>query len=252
VPLQVHLEENLQRQYRSRIAMLIGAGLVVLIAILSLFLWKRKQAADVIHKANEDLKHAHDDLIRAHHRLALKHEIARMGAFEWFVPQERVAWSPEMEEIFGIHSTDHVHTLEEWKSLVHPADLAEAMGGLQSTAKHKLPTFDDTYRIIRPDGQTRWIHARRKYQYDSDGKPLYVMGICMDVTDLKQGEMAQQILGGLVQVCSACRRIHEHDQWYSMEGYLRLHGTAKFSHGMCPDCSKQWLEEKGPRLVKGA
>jgi hypothetical protein len=121
---------------------------------------------------------------------------------------------------------------------------------LETTAQQKLSAFDDTYRIIPPDGRTRWIHSRRKYQYDSDGKPLHVMGICMDVTDLKQGEMAQEILGGLVQVCSACRRIHDHDEWYSMEGYLRLRTTAKFTHGMCPDCSKQWLAESGPKLVK--
>ncbi len=74
---------------------------------------------------------------------------------------------------------------------------------------------------------------------------MAVLGIIMDVTDVKQGEMAQQILGGLLQVCSACRRIRDDktDDWYSMEGYLRQRIPAKFSHGMCPDCSRQWFPE---------
>jgi hypothetical protein len=32
-----------------------------------------------------------------------------------------------------------------------------------------------------------------------------------------------------------------------MEAYLRLHSEARFSHGMCPDCGKQWFTEKGGR-----
>jgi PAS domain S-box-containing protein len=189
-------------------------------------------------------KRAEDELKNAYERMALKHEVARMGTFEWFVPENRVEWSEEMEKIYGIESATHVHTVEEWKAYVHPEDRDAAVKALEETVRKKLPTFDQTYRIVRPDGEVRWVHTRRKYQYDSDGNPVYVMGINMDVTELKEGEMAQEILGGMVQVCSACRRLHdaENESWYSMEGYLRRHTTARFSHGMCPDCSKQWYE----------
>lgn len=199
-------------------------------ALLSVFAGRRKRVED-------ELKNAYE-------RMALKHEVARMGTFEWFVPENRVEWSEEMEKIYGIESPGHVHTTEEWKTYVHPEDREMAAAALEDTVRQKLPTFDQTYRIVRPDGQVRWVHTRRKYQYNAEGKAVYVMGINIDVTELKQGEMAQQILGGLVQVCSACRRIRdaENESWYSMEAYLRRRSAARFSHGMCPDCSKQWYE----------
>jgi PAS domain S-box-containing protein len=187
-----------------------------------------------------------DRLKLAHERLALKHEVARMGTFDWFPLQGDVVWTPEMEKIYGISSHDHVHTIEEWKHHVHPEDVVEALAALENAPRNQLPVYDSTFRIIRPDGQVRWIHSRRKYQYDAQGRAIHVMGINIDVTELKEGEMAQKILGGLLQVCSSCRRIRDREtqQWYSMEAYLRRHSSARFSHGMCTDCGQQWLAQE--------
>jgi PAS domain S-box-containing protein len=187
-------------------------------------------------------KRLQDDLRHAHERLALKHQIARMGSYEWIVPANRFVSSPELEEICGIRGSSHDHGIAGWTSLIHPDDRSQVMAGLQGTGAQK---YEQTYRIIRPDGEVRWVHSRRKYRYDAHGNPVHVLGVVVDVTDVKRGEMAQQILSGLVQVCSSCRRIQDKDQWYSMEGYLRRHTAAKFSHGMCPDCGEQWLREAG-------
>lgn len=190
-------------------------------------------------------KRLKDQLHSAYDQIALKHEIARMGSFEWFVQENRFVASPEMKLIYGIVPPQRVNTLEDWKMFIHPEDRDATIAELEETAKQKVPAFDATYRIVRADGETRWIHSRRKFTYNDAGKPIHVTGINMDVTELKKGEMAQEILGGLLQVCSACRRIHDSnsDEWYSMEGYLRRRVPAKFSHGMCPDCSRQWYPE---------
>jgi len=189
-------------------------------------------------------KRLKDELHLAHERIALKHEVARIGSYEWFVKQNRVEWSPELEEICGLpsHSDHRSRTIEDWILLVHPEDRAEVIAGLRGEGEL---TSDQTYRFIRPDGEIRWLHSRRRYKYDADHNPVHVLGVIIDVSELKQGEMAQQILGGLLQVCSACRRIHDSqtEEWYSMEGYLRQHIPAKFSHGMCPDCSRQWFPQ---------
>ena len=186
-------------------------------------------------------KRLKDELHLAHERIALKHEIARMGSYEWFVKQNRIDWSPELLELCGLQSHSF-RTIDDWISLVHPEDRPQVVAALQ---KAERVTYDQTYRIIRPDGEIRWLHSRRKYKYDSERNPSHVLGIVIDITELKQGEMAQEILGGLLEVCSACRRIHDSstEDWYSMEGYLRQHVSAKFSHGMCPDCSRQWYPE---------
>ena len=44
------------------------------------------------------------------------------------------------------------------------------------------------YRIIRPDGQVRWLESRGQVVRDLDGKPLGMRGVSMDVTARKDAE----------------------------------------------------------------
>ncbi len=38
------------------------------------------------------------------------------------------------------------------------------------------------YRIVRADGNVRWVTSRGKVFYDGDGKPIRVIGAVMDIT----------------------------------------------------------------------
>jgi PAS domain S-box-containing protein len=215
----VRLAEQIRQRYRNRLVTTVG---IVLVILITLSLWFLRQK----HRDLAKLDATERQLRKVYDRLSLNREIARMGSYEWFVPEGRLELSPELEALCGIPAT-HTHSVDEWTTLMHPDDRTEVMAGLKGRG---ASTSDQTYRIIRADGEIRWIHSRRKYEYDSNGNPVHVMGIAMDVTELKQGEIAQEILGGLLHICAACRRIENGDgEWYSMEGYLRQHIPAKFS-----------------------
>ena len=51
-------------------------------------------------------------------------------------------------------------------------------------------------------------------------------------------------LTGLLPICSACKKIRD-DQgyWNHVEAYIESHSEATFSHGMCPECGKQWYPD---------
>ncbi len=127
-------------------------------------------------------------LARAHERLALKHEAARIGTFEWFVREGRVELSPEMERLYGIGTAGNRHTFEEWKTFVHPEDLPHTLTAMQTCIDQRQPAFDATYRIVRRDGTIAWIHSRCRFQYEASGEPGHISGVSMDVTELKRTE----------------------------------------------------------------
>jgi len=57
-----------------------------------------------------------------------------------------------------------------------------------------------------------------------------------------QDTLAQvKTLSGLLPICAACKKIRD-DQgyWQQVEVYIREHSEVSFSHGMCPDCFKEW------------
>lgn len=49
-----------------------------------------------------------------------------------------------------------------------------------------------------------------------------------------------RVLRGFLPICAACKRIRDYQgSWTLLEKYLSEHSEAEFSHGLCPDCTKQ-------------
>src|SRR5205823_6846332 len=96
--------------------------------------------------------------------------------------------------IHGLPAGTTETTLSEWRSRVHPEDVAriEAFRGQMFATRQK--EYNIEYRIIRSDGEIRWIERRSSISYDCEGRPERVVGVNIDVTDRKRGEERQRIL----------------------------------------------------------
>jgi len=64
-----------------------------------------------------------------------------------------------------------------------------------------------------------------------------------------QDALAQiKSLRGLLPICMYCKKIRDDKQyWQQVEGYISEHSEAQFSHGICPDCYKKYVQ---PELDK--
>ena len=50
-----------------------------------------------------------------------------------------------------------------------------------------------------------------------------------------------KMLSGLLPICAHCKKIRDDKgYWNNLEGYIQTHSDAKFSHGMCPECSDEF------------
>ncbi|MDF7823181.1 hypothetical protein P4B35_04095 [Pontiellaceae bacterium B12227] len=53
-------------------------------------------------------------------------------------------------------------------------------------------------------------------------------------------------LEGILPICSSCKNIkNEQGQWQQVEQYVHQHTHADFSHGLCPDCAREYSKEAG-------
>ncbi len=51
-------------------------------------------------------------------------------------------------------------------------------------------------------------------------------------------------LEGMLPICSSCKKIRDNKgDWNHIEKYIRDHSEAEFTHGMCPECSKELYPE---------
>ena len=64
-----------------------------------------------------------------------------------------------------------------------------------------------------------------------------------------QTELDQsKFLSGLITACANCRKVRDDQgEWQGMERYIQAHTSAKFSHGLCPECATELYPDIFPR-----
>ena len=94
--------------------------------------------------------------------------------------------SPSVANIYGRSVDAFLARPSLWLEVVHSDDRAlaeQARRELQSTGE-----FDVEYRIVRLDGDQRWLHDRGRIIKDAAGRPLRIDGIASDITERKRLE----------------------------------------------------------------
>ena len=136
-------------------------------------------------------KRAEEALRQSEAELAAAQRIAHIGSWHWNVQTGVAHWSDETLQIFGFASGQRADHQRAFLELVHPADrtrvdhaLADALDGTRE--------YDIEYRIKRPDGTERVIHAQAEVLRDMSGKPLAMQGTNHDITERKRTENALQ------------------------------------------------------------
>jgi PAS domain S-box-containing protein len=120
-------------------------------------------------------------------RLELAQNVAKAGIWDWDVVSGQLEWSRQMFNLFGLDKQKTMASFEAWRSALHPEDLEIASRRIDTALKARMQLNSD-YRILLPDGQTRWINAVGKGEYDIQGRPVRMIGVCIDITERKQAE----------------------------------------------------------------
>src|SRR5688500_1885642 len=87
-------------------------------------------------------------------RLALAHEVGRIGTFDWNLQTNATVWSRECEALFGL-PPGHGGPIA-WFQQVHREDLVDATDTVQAALD--TGELDAEWRIIWPDGSIHWQH----------------------------------------------------------------------------------------------
>lgn len=95
--------------------------------------------------------------------------------------------SPAYERIWG-RSPQQLYDFQDWLDSIHPEDYERVVECLEQQVQDEHPQV--MYRIVRPDGEIRWICDRSFPVYDSNGRIYRVAGIADDITSRKQAEDA--------------------------------------------------------------
>ncbi len=134
-------------------------------------------------------------------RLHLALEAGRMGVWDWNTGNNEMRWSREHFTIMGLAPFSVTPTYENWAARVHPDDLPIASAAMTRAIAERSP-YRSEYRIILPDGSTRWVTSRGEPIYDASGACIRVMGIVGDTTERKRAEARVNVQNHISRVLS--------------------------------------------------
>jgi PAS domain S-box-containing protein len=128
------------------------------------------------------------DTVRAgEERLQMALEVGGMGIWQTSLQTGESIWWPGMAEMHGLPAGSAPRTPEDYYAMVHPEDRASVVDAVQQALAdgtgHRVE-----YRVLWPDGSTRWVEGRGRVRRDAQGKPTLMAGICLDITRRKQTE----------------------------------------------------------------
>lgn len=135
-----------------------------------------------------DRKQAEDALRLSEERLRVALEAGRLGAWRFDLANGTQEWDRRQYEILGVDPTVPP-TRDLFLSLVHPDDrrlVAFTKADLEPTGHY----LDSEFRIIRPDGEERWITAHSVVRQNAQGEAVEMIGVNSDVTEQHRAQDA--------------------------------------------------------------
>jgi PAS domain S-box-containing protein len=128
----------------------------------------------------EQLRRNSQDLQRSEFYLAEGQRLAHMGSWA-FDPDGFYFWSPELFRMHGLDLASKPPSVQEYLDSVHPHD-RESMANLIKGILAEASPFDATKRIVRPDGEVRYIRCVGAPVLENQSLKKYV-GSAIDVTE---------------------------------------------------------------------
>jgi PAS domain S-box-containing protein len=148
-----------------------------------------KERTAALADTNVQLSKANTQLADANIQLSEAQRLANLGSWSWDVVHNRISWSDQLYDIYGLKPGEFGSTFADFITLIHPDDRAQVQASLTGALKSG-GDFSHEERIIRRDGRLRHLHSVGEVIRDENGAAVRMLGVCLDVTERKEAETA--------------------------------------------------------------
>lgn len=159
----------------------------------------------VISRDITEQKQAGEALAEREHLLRQAQSYAHIGNWSLDADGVTATWSEEIYRVLGLDATNDEAGPVTLAKVVHPDDMAEVKASLNASLEKGIEHKKE-YRVIRPDGEIRWITCKGAPVFDDEGTVIRLLGIFQDITERKLIE--EQAKASLKEKEMLLREIH--------------------------------------------
>jgi PAS domain S-box-containing protein len=114
-------------------------------------------------------------------------QLAHMGDYDWEIATDTNTWSDQLFRIYGHEPQSFMPSYEQFLSMIHPDD-QERIKAIHQQAYATGEPYEMIERIVRPDGEIRYLSSNGQVVTDETGAPVRMRGTCIDITERVHAE----------------------------------------------------------------
>jgi signal transduction histidine kinase/CheY-like chemotaxis protein len=131
-------------------------------------------------------------------RLAMAVSAGGIGLWSRRLDDQEAEWNAQMYTIYGRDPSLGPPSTADWLRMVHPEDLQIVQASMGDVRAHPGTSVQTQFRIMRPDGSTRWIENRATMEAGTSMPLLY--GVALDMTERVHTELTLRSLNDRAQM----------------------------------------------------
>lgn len=143
----------------------------------------------LVHEDITELRHREAELHASEERLRLALAASRMNIWDWDLATGIVTCSENAREFWGID----IGTAADFIAVIHPEDVASVDEAARTAIAGSDPYVSE-YRLGAAGQRIRWVQSRGRVTRDADGRATHIVGVTLDITDIKEAEERTRLL----------------------------------------------------------
>lgn len=116
---------------------------------------------------------------------------ANIGTWEWNIGSGELFWTEQIAPLFGYAKGELETSYENFLNAIHPDDRDKVIAAVNDCVE-KGSRYHIEHRVVWPDGTIRWLLEKGDVLRNSDGKPLKMIGVVQDVTEIQLAKEAAE------------------------------------------------------------
>jgi two-component system sensor kinase FixL len=138
------------------------------------------------------LQSSEEELRESEERMPLAAEATNLGVWIRYLKRDQIWATESWRALFGFAKSEPLD-LDCVLQRLHAEDREPVRLALARAIEGEC-SYETEFRVVRPDGQVRWIASRGRAESDGNGDPILTRSVSLDITERKQTEHETHLL----------------------------------------------------------